>query len=170
MPSEPFLRPIRNGAWTAPLDQSKVLSCIGSPWYHEETMHWCLPNFVAHKDAGVEEHHQQYFSTQPIPAWGIAASLGNVTSCRIWGNQFSDQGMLNLKPQRVSHRLQEGVVNVQIGHHSTVGDIISNKYVEVMSKITKKTFTNPCSKPNMFQFRSSTDRLFPLGSCRFVRI
>ena len=34
--------------------------------------------------------------------------------------------------------LLQGLVNVQIKHHPTIGDIISNKYLKVMSKIPKR--------------------------------
>ena len=36
------------------------------------------------------------------------------------------------------HCFNQGLVNVPIEHHPTIGDIISNKYLKVMFKIAKK--------------------------------
>ena len=41
--------------------------------------------------------------------------------------------------------LDQGLVNVQIEHHTTIGDIIFNNYLKVVSKKKQKgTFANPC--------------------------
>ena len=46
------------------------------------------------------------------------------------------------------NNMKQGLVNVQIKHHPTIGDIISHTYLKVMSKIPRKdqkgTFTYPC--------------------------
>ena len=40
--------------------------------------------------------------------------------------------------QLKQHVFQQGLVNVPIKHHPTIGDVISNRYLKVMFKIPKK--------------------------------
>ena len=80
--------------------------------------------------------------------------------CRLGpgGWRFDPLKMLHLNQQFFQmiqyHPEKQGLVNVPIEHHPSIGDIISNRYLKAMFKIPKKTKKGHLPTPEKWRFFS----------------
>ena len=111
-----------------------------------------------------------YFNYQRVVCWAVSGTSRVIKKSKptiaalhktAWYNRYDwEYTRYRVGHPKAKCDIQQGLVNVLIEHHPTIGDIISNKYLW--------TFTKPCSNALQHQHHNFQPSSFCLSGTRLL--